>query len=655
MSGIGRLSGGPGAALLRSTGAIVVIGAVVAATLAAAPARAAAATAFVRVNQVGYAADSQAKRAYLMASATETGATFSVTNASGVTVLSAPIGADLGKWSQSYPHVYALDFSQVTAAGTYIITVAGPVAATSPSFAIGTGAGLYSGALANSLSFYQTERDGSDFIPNALRTAAGHLNDQTAMTYLTPNANTSGGFKGDLSPLDVRINAAGGWWDAGDYLKFVQTTSYTADLLLAGVRDFPNQMGPGSAASDFTAEARFGADWLLRMWDDPTRTLYYQVGIGEGNAKTIGDHDIWRLPQADDTYGGTDPLYRYIRNRPVFRAGPPGSPISPNLAGRDAAALAEAFQVFKTSDPAFAARCLLAAEHIFDLANTAPSGNLLTVIPFSFYPETEWRDDLELGATELYSALAGGGLPAGLPHADPLFYLGKAAHWANGYITGPNDAADTLNLYDVSGLAHYELYRAIAQAGNPAGLEVTQAQLLADLKKQLDGAVAQGATEPFGFGFPWDVWDTTSHGAGLSVMASEYDQLTGTQAYGAYSQRWLANILGANAWGSSFIVGDGSTFPHCLQHQMANLAGSLDGSPPVLAGAAVEGPNGTATKGLVTGMNLCPANGADTFAQFNGHHAEWRDDMQSFSNTEPATDLTASSPLAFARQMAGQT
>jgi endoglucanase len=653
--GIGRLSGGRGGALLRCAGAIVVAGAVVAATLAAAPARAAAATAFVRVNQIGYAAGSQAKRAYLMASAAETGAMFSVKNASGVTVFSAPIGADLGKWSQSYPHVYALDFSQVTAAGTYTISVSGPVAATSPNFAIGTRASLYSGALANSLSFYQTERDGPDFIANALRTAAGHLNDQNAMTYLTPNANTSGSFKGDLSPLGVSINAAGGWWDAGDYLKFVQTTSYTADLLLAGVRDFPAQMGAGSGISDFTAEARFGADWLLRMWDDSTRTLYYQVGIGEGNAKTIGDHDIWRLPQADDTYGGTDPLYRYIRNRPVFEAGPPGSPISPNLAGRDAAALAEAFQVFKTSDPAFADKCLLAAEHIFDLANTAPSGNLLTVIPFSFYPETEWRDDLELGATELYSALAGGGLPAGLPHADPLFYLGRAAHWANAYITGPNDAADTLNLYDVSGLAHYELYRAIAQAGNPAGLEVTQAQLLADLKKQLDGAVAQGATEPFGFGFSWDVYDTTSHGAGLSVMASEYDQLTGTQAYGADSQQWLANILGANAWGSSFIVGDGSTFPHCLQHQVANLAGSLDGSPPVLAGAAVEGPNGTATKGLVTGMNLCPANGADTFAQFNGHHAEWKDDMQSFSNTEPAIDLTASSPLAFARQMAGQT
>src|SRR6266849_5120080 len=55
-------------------------------------------------------------------------------------------------------------------------------------------------------------------------------------------------------------------------------------------------------------------------------------------------------------------------------------------------------------------------------------------------------------------------------------------HRVHAYITGPNDATDTLNLYDVSGAAHYELYHAIAQAGNPAGLEVTQADLLSDLK-----------------------------------------------------------------------------------------------------------------------------------------------------------------------------
>jgi endoglucanase len=612
----------------------------------------AAASAFVRVNQVGYPSTAS-KRAYLMSTAAETGAMFSVRNQAGTTVFTAPIGANLGKWSNNYSNVYALDFTSVTAAGSYTISVSGPIAASSPTFRIDTGGVVYSGALANALSFYQTERDGPNYIPSALRTAPAHVNDQTAMAYQTPNVNSSGRFSGDLTPLGTTIDASGGWWDAGDYIKGVQTLGYATAMLLTGVRDFPAQMGPGAAGSDFTAEAKFGTDWLLRMWDDSTRTFYYQVGIGTGNAKTVGDHDIWRLPQADDTFGGTDPVYRYIRNRPVFRAGPPGSLISPNLAGRSAAVFGLCFQLFKTSDPAFANRCLLAGQHIFDLANTAPTGNLTTYLPFSFYPETEWRSDLELGAVELYFAVAGGGLPAGLPHSDPLFYLQQASHWANQYIASPEAGADTLNLYDVSGLAHYDLHRAIGQAGNPPGLEVTQAGLLADMKKALDGALAQAATDPFGFGFPWATWDTTSHGTGLSVMASEYDELTAGSTYADVGTRWLNNVLGANAWGSSFIIGNGTTFPHCPHHQVANIVGSLDGTPPVLKGAAVEGPNGTLYRGFQSGMRNCPPDDSDPFAQFNGT-AKFKDDIESFSTVEPAVDLTATSPLAFARQAAGR-
>ena len=379
----------------------------------------------------------------------------------------------------------------------------GPVAGSSPLFRVDTGGALYRHALANALFFYRAERDGPRYVPSALRTAPAHLPDRNAMTYRTPKTDDDGVFKGDLKPLGVRMDAAGGWWDAGDYPKFVMTTSYTVDLMLAGVRDFPDQMGAGSASSNFTNEARFGLNWLMKMWNDRTRTLYYQVGIASGNNKTVADHDIWRLPQDDDTYGGTDPLYRYIRHRPVFRAAPPGSKVSPNIAGRDAAAMALGYQVFRQSHPRFAKRCLRAAEHIFDLANPHPKGHLLTIIPFDYYGESSWQDDLELGATELSFALASGGLPRNLPHHDPSFYLDRAAHWAEVYITGPQDAADTLNLYDVSGLAHYELYRAIEQAGNPADLEVTPAALLADMKKELDAAMAQAATDPFGFGFTW--------------------------------------------------------------------------------------------------------------------------------------------------------
>src|SRR5438067_5162735 len=84
------------------------------------PAHAASGTAYVRVNQIGYPASS-AKRAYLMASAAETGATFAVKNSGGTTVLSGPIGANVGSWSSAYPDVYAIDFGSVRTVETYTI------------------------------------------------------------------------------------------------------------------------------------------------------------------------------------------------------------------------------------------------------------------------------------------------------------------------------------------------------------------------------------------------------------------------------------------------------------------------------------------------------------------------------------------------------
>ncbi|HEY6782867.1 MAG TPA: glycoside hydrolase family 9 protein, partial [Candidatus Dormibacteraeota bacterium] len=317
---------------------------------------------------------------------------------------------------------------------------------------------------------------------------------------------------------------------------------------------------------------------------------------------------------------------------------------------RLAADFALCYQLDRVTHPVQAATCLKNAEDVFALADTHP-GRLQTVIPFGFYPEKEWRDDLEWGATELYDALSAGPVPAGIPNADPMYYLGKAAHWARAYINGPYDATDTLNLYDVSGLAHFELSRAIERAGTPAGLDVTTAQLVSDIAKQLDTGVAQSAADPFGFGFPWDTFDTTSHGAGLVVMAAEYDELTGTNAFARYGARWLGNILGANAWGTSLIVGDGSAFPDCMQHQVANLAGSLNGERPILAGATVEGPNSFAATGVVTGMRTCPANGVDTFAQFNGTTAVFQDNVQSWSTDEPALDLGATTPMAFTWQI----
>lgn len=615
--------------------------------------------AYVRVNQAGYVSGAS-KRAYLMASGAETGATFSILNSTGGTVFGpAAIGANLGRWSSSYPDIYALDFDSFVTVGSYTISVSGPFAATSPSFKIDSAANLYSTPLANSLYYYENERDGPNYIASPLRTAPGHVNDESAKVYFTPTFDKKDN-AGSLTPTGTVIDASGGWWDAGDYMKFVETHSYTVGMMLVGIRDFPNQMGSGSTSSNFTAEAKFGLDWLQKMWSDSNQTLYYQVAIASGGHAYVGDHDIWRLPQADDTYRNCVSPYQYICHRPVLQntAGGSGAKVSPNIAGRLAADFALCYSVFVASNASYANQCLTSAEHVFDLADTAPSGRLLTAGPYDFYPEVEWRDDLEWGATELYFAVQSCGTSCPINLHPATYYLQQAANWANAYITGPNDAADTLNLYDVTGLAHFDLYRALALAGNPPGLATTQAALLADLEKQLNNAIAQSAKDPFGFGFPWNTYDTTSHGAGLAVMGAEYSYLNGPALNGGispavYANRQLANILGTNGWGTSLIVNDGTTFPLCMQHQVTNLVASPPNGPPFLSGAVVEGPNSFAARGTLTSMVACPPNGLDQFAQFNGTTSVYKDNVQSYSTVEPAIDLSASSFLAFSWETAG--
>ena len=633
----------------------------------------------VRVDQVGYPSGA-AKLAEIMTKARPSGSLpggglhWVVVRAGSCTVAaSGKTRQDLGSWSKRYGWVWAVRFTAVRAPGRYRVGILGDAAAASPWFTIGAAAQLYARPLANALYFYENERDGPDFIHTALRSAPGHLNDLSAMTYRSPPVDENGNFKGSLAKYatGTAINASGGWFDAGDYLHFVETTSYAEAILLQGIASFPDQMGAaqmgsgsaaassgtGSSGTDFTGEARFGLDFLQRMWHQRTRTLYYQVGTGEANNYYTGDHDIWRLPQADDHYQGSNPHDVYIRHPPVFRAGKPGAPISPNLAGRLAADFALCYQVFRHSDPGYAANCLREAETVYAQAGTHWKGQLLTALPWDFYPETSWRDDMMLGATELARALQDAGHPAGLPASLPVrssaTYLRDAASWASAWVHGKQALSDTLNLYDVSALADYELDLALAR--QPVrGLAITRAQLLANLRGQIQKGIATAAKDkdPFGFGFAWDQWDTTTHGAGLTVMADEYDALAGRPVYAAWGQRWLDDILGSNAWGVSLIVGDGTVYPDCMQHQVANLAGSLDGQPPVLAGATVEGPNSFAATGTVPHMRLCAANapGDVPYGAYNGEKAVFADNVQSYSTVEPAIDLAALTPLAFSWQ-----
>jgi endoglucanase len=142
----------------------------------------------------------------------------------------------------------------------------------------------------------------------------------------------------------------------------------------------------------------------------------------------------------------------------------------------------------------------------------------------------------------------------------------------------------------------------------------------------------------------------------LIIVASEYDQLSGTSTYSSMIRKQVGYLFGANAWGVSFIVGDGTTFPKCMQHQVGNLVGSLDGTPPIVYGAPVNGPNSTGQfsgLGTVSGMRACPANGSDVYNVFTGQGARYMDSVTAWPANEPAIDFAGSTPLAFARWVTG--
>ncbi len=449
--------------------------------------------------------------------------------------------------------------------------------------------------------------------------------------------------KTELVPIDgTTIDVEGGWFDAGDYLKFVMTTSYVEAVMLVAERDHPAPI----AKAKLDVEAAFGLTWLAKMYDDASGTLYYQVGIGDGNDNVGGDHDFWRLPEKDDERGAKKGDFDYFAEyRPVFRAAPPGGSLSPNLAGRLAADFALCSQVTRATDPAKADTCLVAAAHVFELADTSPSGPLLSASPHDYYPESEWRDDLELGAAELYLALAGVETPpAGVAHP-ASYYLDRAAHWAHEYIRVAS-GSDTLNLYDVSALAHREVYLAIDGA-KATGLEVSKADLVGDLRAQLAMGQAQANKDPFGFGTEYGGGDAAPHALGLAVTARYYEDLTRKDDFEAFRLHQRDWLFGANAWGVSFVIGAGTTFTACPQHQIANLVGTL-------LGAVVDGPGAEGDftgLGFQSGMKRCPPGGGDAFERFSGKHARYEDNVVAWPSTEPSLDYTVLSILFFASEL----
>jgi hypothetical protein len=415
-----------------------------------------------------------------------------------------------------------VDFSAYSLPGVYRLRLASGIA--SPPFRIGPH--LYRDLPQLILAFFRVQRCGAT---QPLGHGPCHLKDAIA------GSGPETGHPVDLS---------GGWHDAGDYIKFTATISYTTLLLLECADHFPHAVPPDPRGrSPLLQEARVGVEWLLRLHasDDG---FYYQVG-------TEDDHDEWRRPEGDDAAAGDVPgaERRWSRRPALYGAGA-------NVAGRCAAALALAALRYRGEDPALARRCAETAIAFYQCGLKHPG--VLTPQPADFYPEQSWRPDMALAATHLYR-LTG-----------EKRYLRDALRFDNH--AGPG--AGAVSLYSIHGLSDVELY--------PLAPARDRRWILAALRDDCNRALAH-SRHPFRLAAD-TIWGTAGRACGAGTLCLLAAPLLRDPALTVLAQAQRDYLLGCNPFGVSFLIGAGRRYPRHPHHPLAQL-----GDLP-LVGAVVGGP-----------------------------------------------------------------
>ena len=142
--------------------------------------------------------------------------------------------------------------------------------------------------------------------------------------------------------MKKKVDLVGGYYDAGDNVKFGLPMAFTTTMLAWSVADMGKFMG--GELPHARAAVRWGADYLLKAATSTPDTLYVQVG--DPNQ----DHRCWERPEDMDTPRG---VYKVTPDRP-------GS----DVAGETAAALAAASIVFRACDPAYSSKLLQTARKV---------------------------------------------------------------------------------------------------------------------------------------------------------------------------------------------------------------------------------------------------------------------------------------------------
>lgn len=222
----------------------------------------------------------------------------------------------------------------------------------------------YKDALAKSILFFQGQRSGR--LPTSQKLSWRSF---------------SGLSDGSLAHVDL----VGGYYDAGDNVKFNFPMAYTITMLSWSALENSKPLGP--QLENVRVAIRWGADYLIKCATATPGVLY--VGVGDPNT----DHKCWERPEDMDT---VRTVYSVSRTKP-------GS----DVAGETAAALAAASMVFRTVDKKYSKLLLRTAKSVFQFAaqyKGSYSDSLGSAVCPFYCSYSGYKDELLWGAAWLLRA-----------------------------------------------------------------------------------------------------------------------------------------------------------------------------------------------------------------------------------------------------------
>ncbi|MCM5663170.1 glycoside hydrolase family 9 protein [Galbibacter mesophilus] len=486
----------------------------------------------IRINQIGYYPNAIKKA--IIADSLKAAKFSVINNNNGETVLEGDL-SQTTEWKLAGEKVKIADFSQLKDTGNYALVIQG---------------------LGKSYDFSIQENVLEDVFKGSLRGlyyqgVSMPLEKKYAGKWERPLGHPDNQVKFHISSgrdTTETISSPGGWYDAGDYNKYVINAAFPLGQMFLLYEQYPERLHKidlnipesGNATSDYLDEMKYEMDWLLTM-QDQDGGLFHKL--------TTKNFEGMVMPHEAVSQ-------RYIVGK--------GTAATLDFA----AVMAQAYRIFNKEDNAYAEECLKRALSAWSWAIKNPNVEFRNPedIHTGEYGDKNFDDEFYWAAAELYVSTEEKEFLDYLLANEPSYAFRPGESWT----------------------AYMRFLGMFSMLNNA---ERMPGDLVEKLKTNIiasaDSLVEATETNPYFQSITDFHWGSNSDVLNASMLMAQAYRITKDKKYLQAVRENTDYVLGKNPMGYSYVTGYGSKTPMFIHHRQSAADSIAEPVPGLLSG----GPN----------------------------------------------------------------